>query len=337
MVITQLFDATTSTFTYLIFDETTRKSIIIDPVLEQHERDVEEITKGGLELEYILETHVHADHITGASLLRKKYDSLILAGSNSRLKCADVLAEDGSSYSFGKSNFVVRHTPGHTRGCVSYVISDEKQNYVFTGDTLFIRGCGRTDFQGGSASTLYQSVHEKLYSLPDDTIVYPGHDYNGRYSTTIGDEKKLNPRLKAAISHDEFVNIMGQLKLSYPKKIDVSLPANRCCGEVPQKENYLDIDVQNLQKERFVIVDVREESEFVGDLGHISGAKNIPLATVTETMKQHERSAHYLLVCRSGRRSRKACDLLAGMGFSHLYNLNGGMIAWNEQTSKGEA
>ena len=330
MVITQLFDAATSTFTYLIFDEENKEAVIIDPVLEQFERDVEQIEQGGLKLTYILETHVHADHITGASLLRKKFDALILTGSQTKLKCADILAEHRERYMFGSYSFEVRHTPGHTKGCVSYVFTNEEQTYVFTGDTLFIRGCGRTDFQGGSSDTLYASVHEQLYSLPSDTIVYPGHDYNGRFSTTIADEKKHNPRLNTDIDKDGFVEIMNNLKLAYPKRIDVSLPANRCCGDVPTQSHFTDVHVDNVANGNFIIIDVREPHECSGTLGQIPGSINLPLGSLAISMRDHEREHKYLMVCRSGKRSVRACQLLSDLGFSNLYNLKGGMTAWNQ-------
>ena len=226
MKIRQLFDAETSTYSYLLWDEETREAALIDSVDNQIERDLQLMEELGLTLKYTLETHIHADHVTGSGKIRERLGSKAVVHRHSRSECADVLVSDGDSITLGSQSVQVLETPGHTDTCVSYRIEDT----VFTGDALLIRGCGRTDFQAGDAGTLYDSIHEKLFSLPDDTIVFPGHDYNGFSSTTIGEEKAHNPRLGHARPKQEFVNIMNSLDLDPPKRIAEAVPGNLECG-----------------------------------------------------------------------------------------------------------
>jgi len=233
MGIRQLFDEESSTYTYLLWDSNTKDAVLIDPVDTQVDRDLQVVKDEGLCLRYGLNTHAHADHITGTGLLRQKVQNLKSIISTASKAKADIHVGSGDKIEFGGRYLSVRATPGHTEGCVSYVSDDETM--VFTGDALLIQGCGRTDFQGGSASTLYDSVHKQLFSLPDECTVYPAHDYKGRSSSKIGKEKQTNPRLGSAKSKDEFEEIMKNLNLSYPKKIDVAVPANMRCG-VPDLE-----------------------------------------------------------------------------------------------------
>ncbi len=224
----QLFDDESSTYTYLLWDDETKLGVLIDPVDTQVERDLKVVQEENVNLIYGINTHAHADHITGTGILKTKVDglqSMISKASNAQ---ADITLEPGEKIQFGKRYLTVRATPGHTEGCVSYVTDDERM--VFTGDALLIQGCGRTDFQGGSALTLFDSVHTQLFTLPEDCIVYPAHDYKGRFSSTIGKEKSTNPRLGGGKTKDEFIEIMDNLNLSYPKKIDVAVPANMRCG-----------------------------------------------------------------------------------------------------------
>ena len=184
MIFRQLFDRVTCTYTYLLADEDTREAVLIDPVVEQVERDVALLRELDLHLVHTLETHVHADHVTGGGALRERLGSRSVVSAAAGVTCTDVAVSDGDRVVFGKHHLEVRSTPGHTEGCVTYVTDD--QAMAFTGDALFVRGCGRTDFQGGDAATLYRSVHGQVLSLPDDTKVYPGHDYKGRTLTTVG-------------------------------------------------------------------------------------------------------------------------------------------------------
>ena len=187
----QHFDYESCAYTYLLFDPYNKKSVIIDPVLEQFERDMETVKKLNLELIGILETHVHADHITGAFTIRKKTGTPIYYGSESGVHGADFMLNDGDCIHVGQFEIKTIHTPGHTKGCISYYTC----GMLFTGDVLFIGGTGRTDFQGGDANTLYDSVTKKLFQYPEDTQVYPAHDYSGAMLSTIGEEKKWNPNV----------------------------------------------------------------------------------------------------------------------------------------------
>ena len=224
----QYFDHETCAFTYLLFDPFNKKLVIIDPVLEQFDRDMETVNKLDLELIGILETHVHADHITAAFNIRKKTGVPIYYGSESEVQGADFMLNDGDRIHVGQFEIKTIHTPGHTKGCVSYYTC----GMLFTGDTLFIGGTGRTDFQGGDPNTLYDSVTKKLFHYPDDTLVYPAHDYSGAMLSTIGEEKKLNPNVGENIDKDKFVAAEKGKNRPYPKKIDIAVHANMKCGQV---------------------------------------------------------------------------------------------------------
>jgi len=226
MIFRQLFDYETWTYTYLIADEKTGEAALIDSVAERAERDAQLLKDLGLKLKYLMETHVHADHITGVTRMKKHFPAaLSVVSQEGGAPCADILTQEGQVFSLGELEIKVLSTPGHTNGCVSYLMADR----VFTGDALFIRGTGRTDFQQGDAGKLYDGVTQKLFTLPDTTWVYPGHDYAGNLVSTIGEEKRLNPRL-AGKSREEFIDLMAQLNLPHPKKIAESVPANLRCG-----------------------------------------------------------------------------------------------------------
>lgn len=227
-VFRQLFDAESSTYTYLLGDIKSREAILIDPVLEKAERDVKLVEELGLKLKFAINTHVHADHITGTGAIKKllpECESVISAASGAQ---ADKHIENGEKLSFGDQEIETRSTPGHTNGCVSYVW--HAVGKVFTGDAVLIRGCGRTDFQEGDAGRLYESVHSQIFSLPGDTLLYPAHDYTGQTVSSVKEEKLLNRRLTK--SKEEFIQIMLNLNLAYPKKIDTAVPANLVCGYI---------------------------------------------------------------------------------------------------------
>lgn len=226
MQIRQLFDPESSTFSYLVWDNSTREAALIDPVQSQVHRDIQLIRELRLILKYTLETHVHADHVTGSGVLRQKLNSIVVVHEDSQTKCADVQIKGGDFIPLGTKRINVINTPGHTNSDISYLVNGA----VFTGDSLLIRGCGRTDFQSGNASLLYQSVRQQLFTLPGDTLVYPGHDYQGRCCSTIAEEMAHNPRLGLDKSLDDFVDIMSNLKLAPPKHIHEALPSNLRCG-----------------------------------------------------------------------------------------------------------
>lgn len=229
MIFRQLFEPLSGTYTYLLGCEETGLAILIDPVIVTMDRDLSEVGRLGLKLAYSVDTHIHADHITAALELKKKVGSKIAAPAHDRLPCADVGIEEGKTLQVGGITLQPLHTPGHTDGHFAYVFQDR----VFTGDALLIEGCGRTDFQNGDADALYQSVKEKLFSLPEDYLVYPAHDYKDRRVSSIAQEKKRNPRLGEERSLEEFKHIMENLNLPYPKFIDYAVPGNKLCGVCP--------------------------------------------------------------------------------------------------------
>lgn len=231
MIFRQLFEPETSTYTYLLACERSRRACLIDSVASEIDAYAQLLRSLDLKLVYTLETHVHADHITGAGLLRAALGSKSVVHRDAGALCADLLVTDGVCLQIGDLEFEVRHTPGHTGGCVSYAMADR----VFTGDALLIGGCGRTDFQQGNAGQLYDSITGKLFNLPADTLVFPGHDYHGNTVSTIKQEIAKNERLGQGRSRDEFIALMQDLKLAYPKYIDQALPANQSCGRIEQQ------------------------------------------------------------------------------------------------------
>jgi sulfur dioxygenase len=347
MLFRQLFDQDSSTYTYLLADEVSRKAVIIDPVFEQVERDSTLVDELELELLWALDTHVHADHVTALGLLSQRCKARTVLSERSGAVCADRLVKHGDRIVFGQHELAVRETPGHTSGCLSYVSDAGK--LAFTGDALLIRGCGRTDFQQGSATTLYRSVHEQIFSLPAETLLYPAHDYKGRTVSSVAEETRLNPRLGQGKSLEEFTRIMSELQLPYPRKMDVAVPSNVNCGTVrgePAAPTSLDRDwapitlspvgVPEVLDEwlhqhlsQVTVLDVREPDEFRGELGHIAGAELSPLQTLAAAAASLPRERPIVAVCRSGGRSGKATLSLLGLGFARVASLAGGMTAWN--------
>lgn len=228
MFLRQLFDHDTYTYTYLIADEATGKAAIIDPVREQLDRDVGLVRELGFELVYVLETHVHADHVTSAGHIADLTGAQT-AVSERGAACGDLHLKDGDVLHLGDLAIQVLATPGHTDDSLSFVVD----GHAFTGDTLFVRGTGRADFQNGSPAELWDSITNKLFALPDDTLVWPGHDYKGRAGSTIGEERRFNPRV-AGKTEAQFVEIMNNLGLPRPKHIDEAVPANRECGRLAE-------------------------------------------------------------------------------------------------------
>ncbi len=224
MIFRQLFDSESSTYTYLLGDEATRQAVLIDPVLEQVDRDLQLVRELNLTLTHVLDTHVHADHVTASGVLRERTRCTVV-GSVGGAACADLQVRHGDEVRIGQLVFQVLATPGHTDDSVSYLLGDR----VFTGDALLVRGNGRTDFQNGDAARLHDSITRVLFHLPDATRVYPAHDYKGFTMTTIAEEKRHHPRLVGK-SREEFIHIMENLHLPKPRKMDLAVPANRACG-----------------------------------------------------------------------------------------------------------
>lgn len=345
MIFRQLFDQQSSTYTYLLADAQSRDALLIDPVFEQARRDVALVEELGLNLRWTLETHVHADHVTGAWLLRERLGSRIALARASGARGADRYLEAGEKVQAGRRFVEVRATPGHTAGCLSYVLDD--RSLAFTGDALLIRGCGRTDFQQGDPRTLFRSVRAQLFSLPDACLVYPGHDYRGLAATSIGEERRHNPRLSESIGEEDFVGYMRHLGLAHPKAMEQAVPANLECGKpekttsqnpewAPLTYTFAGIwEVQPTWLEEHLrevqIVDVREPAEFDGPLGHLPGAKLVPLGLLDEKMSSLEKARPVVTVCRSGARSAQASVILGGAGFAKVANLAGGMLRWRAQ------
>jgi glyoxylase-like metal-dependent hydrolase (beta-lactamase superfamily II)/rhodanese-related sulfurtransferase len=350
MLFRQLFDPDSSTYTYLLADEATKQAVLIDPVIEQFDRDHTLLEELELILLYTLETHVHADHVTASGLLREQLGARSVVAERSGVTCSDIQAKHDDRIRFGRHELQVRETPGHTPGCLSYVCKEPRM--VFTGDALLIRGCGRTDFQDGDAPTLYRSVHEQLFTLPDDTLVFPAHDYKGRTASSVGEERRLNPRLGAHKTLPEFLQIMSELKLPYPRKIDASLPANARCGlheysaplTTPLDMTWTTVElsavnvpevttqtVEHLDLAHVSLVDVREPDEYRGELGHISGTELVPLGTLLAAARSWDKQRPIVIICRSGGRSGKASLQLSAAGFERVASLRGGMLQWSAQ------
>lgn len=230
MIFRQLFEEISSTYTYVLGCEETGRAMLVDPVLPTWQRDLEVLKDLGLELAYTVETHIHADHLTSARMLAREAGSRIAGPALDGLECTQAPIEEDKPFELGSISLRPLHTPGHTDNHMAYVVGER----VLTGDALMIDGCGRTDFQNGDAPTLYRSVTEKLFTLPDDQLVYPAHDYKGRHVSSIAQEKERNPRLGDGKTLEEFVQIMNDLDLPYPKFIDYAVPGNRQCGECPE-------------------------------------------------------------------------------------------------------
>lgn len=346
LIFRQLFDQTSSTYTYLLADSGSKEAILIDPVFEQARRDKALIGELGLKLLYTLDTHVHADHVTGASLLRKHLGSKIALGAASGAEGADLYLKPGDRVHFGGRYVEARPTPGHTSGCMTYVLDD--QSMAFTGDALLIRGCGRTDFQQGSSHNLYRSIHEQVFTLPDDCLLYPAHDYKGRTVTSVGEEKRFNPRLGGALSETDFSEHMDSLHLPHPKQIDIAVPANLKCGAPDEKHPdvepgwapvaYTFAGVWEIQPDwleghlaEVQTLDVRENDEFTGALGHIENAILIPLDELAERTGELDKTRPVVAVCRAGGRSAHATAVLQKAGFEKVANLAGGMLRWRAE------
>lgn len=225
MIVRQLFDKESSTYTYLIADPNSREAALIDPVREQIERDLRLVDELGLRLVYVLETHVHADHVTAAGMIRERTGAKT-AASAAGAPCVSEALRHGDVVRIGSTRITALATPGHTDDSLCFLAD----GHVFTGDTLLIRGCGRSDFQNGNPGQLHDSITRTLFSLPDETVILPGHDYKGLSASTIGEEKRLNPRLVGK-TREQFIDLMNSLGLPPPRQLDLAVPANRACGQ----------------------------------------------------------------------------------------------------------
>lgn len=347
LIFRQLFDPQSSTYSYLLGDSGSREAILIDPVFEQAARDGALVKELGLTLLATVDTHVHADHVTGAWLLKHRVGSCIAISAASGAEGADMKLAEGDRVYFGKRYVTARATPGHTDGCMSFVLDDESM--AFTGDALLIRGCGRTDFQQGSPHNLYQSIRMKIFTLPDTCLLYPGHDYRGLTVSSVGEEKAFNPRLGGDISESDFAGYMENLGLPHPKQIDVAVPGNMVCGK-PADEvladdrpgwapltftfaGFWEIEPAWVEEHggELQIVDVREGDEFDGPMGRVPGAIRIPLGDLAARADELSKDRPVVTVCRAGARSAQATAILKKAGFEKVANMAGGILRWRAQ------
>ncbi|PHS71103.1 MAG: MBL fold metallo-hydrolase [Methylophaga sp.] len=361
MLFKQLFDEKSCTYTYLIADLDSKNAIFIDPVDTNLDIYIALLKEHSLTLKYSLETHVHADHITASGMLRQQLDCKTGVGSLCGAETADIQIQDGDIFQISQHEHIKAiETPGHTLGSVSFLWRDR----IFSGDALLINGCGRTDFQGGDAGKLYDSITQRIFTLQDDTLVYPGHDYNGHWVSNIRQERTTNSRL-ANNNREQFIDIMDNLNLPQPKLIDLAVPANRYCGTDPEtanqaatqqtdkvepmqkhltaqdltaqaKQYITEIDVAKVKStidlNAICLIDIREQSEV--DEGCIDNAHLIPRGVLEfkidalEAIK--DKSDTILLYCRSGGRSALAAKALQDMGYSNVLSMAGGYEAWKQ-------
>jgi glyoxylase-like metal-dependent hydrolase (beta-lactamase superfamily II)/rhodanese-related sulfurtransferase len=345
MLFRQFFDQVSSTYTYLLADERTREAVLVDPVFEQHTRDAALIRELGLTLLCTLDTHCHADHVTGAWLMKVTLGSKVGLSPAYGARNVDLPLSDGDVVRFGGQSLEVRATPGHTSGCVSLVAAD--RSMVFTGDALLVRGAGRTDFQQGDPRLLFRSIREQLLTLPDGCMVYPAHDYEGRTSSSIGEERLFNPRIGGGALEEDFVGYMNNLGLPHPKQLAVALPANMRAGEPedgrpPGKPEWGPVvttyaGIAEIAPEWVAshradvrVVDVRSPAEFEGELGHLRDAQLIPLDELRARLREVPADKPVVVVCQTGRRSSLGANILGKAGVTRVANIAGGMARWRE-------
>ena len=347
LIFRQLIDPQSSTYTYLLADSTTREAILIDPVFEQVRRDTALIQELGLRLLYTIDTHVHADHVTGAWMLKRRTGSAIAISAASGAEGADRYLNHGDRCEFGTRWLEVRATPGHTNGCISLAL--DEGTMTFTGDCLLIRGTGRTDFQKGDARAMFRAIHGEIFSQPESCLLYPAHDYRGLTVTSVGEERRFNPRLGGELCEDDFVGYVTNLRLPHPKQIDIAVPANLKCGVAASDPTqaaepdwaplvytfagiweigpqWLEDNLRSVQ-----IVDVREPDEFNGPLGRIPAARLISLGELATRAAELTKERPIVTVCRAGGRSAQATVILRQAGFDEVANLAGGMLRWRAE------
>jgi glyoxylase-like metal-dependent hydrolase (beta-lactamase superfamily II)/rhodanese-related sulfurtransferase len=345
MIFRQLFDQTSSTYTYVLADEDSHEAVLVDPVFERHVRDAALIHELGLALRATLDTHCHADHVTGAWLMKEALGSRIGLAAAYGAENVDLPLVHGDIVQFGRYALEVRATPGHTDGCLSFVTEDRAM--VFTGDALLVRGAGRTDFQSGDAHRLFRSIREQLFTLPDACVVYPGHDYEGRTSSTIGEEKQFNARIGGGAREEDFVGYMENLGLKHPRLIAVAVPANLRAGRpedgsAPRAPDWGPVVMTYAglpeiapewvaqHRDTVHVVDVRGAAELEGELGHLAGVQHIPLDELRARAAEVPREQPVVVVCQTGRRSAMGTQILTEAGVARCANLAGGMVRWRE-------
>jgi len=343
MIFRQLYDATSSTYTYLLADEHSREAILIDPVFEQEQRDLAMLRELDLTLKIVADTHVHADHVTAAWVLKQKTGCKIASAAAAEAEHVDMPLRHGDTFSINNITLEARATPGHTNGCLSYVLADHSK--VFTGDALLIRGCGRSDFQQGDAHRLYRSITEQLFTLPEDCAVYPAHDYNGRTQSSVKEEKVHNPRVGGGASEKDFVEYMQAMQLPHPKKIAEAIPNNMRSGmpedgQLPDEPDWADLritfaGVPEVEPEWVIqnqpsvtILDVRDPDEIIESVTGLNNALVIPLNELRNRLEEVPRDKPVVTLCRSGKRSAMAITILKNGGHEKVANIHGGVLHW---------
>jgi sulfur dioxygenase len=346
MLFRQLFDQTSSTYSYLLADDATREAVLVDPVYEQHARDTALIRELELTLVATLDTHCHADHVTGAWLMKAALGSKIALAGTYGAANVDLPLAHGNVVRFGGESLEVRATPGHTSGCLSFVSAAHR--FVLTGDALLVRGAGRTDFQAGDAARLFHSIREQLFTLPDDYALYPAHDYEGRTSSTIGEERRYNPRIGGDAREEDFVGYMRNLALPHPKLLAVAVPANLRSGRRDDAEppaappswgpvvtTYAGVpelapDWVAAHRGDVHLLDVRSAAETDGELGKLDGATLVPLDELRARIAEVPRDKPVVVLCQTGRRSAMGAAILAKAGVTRTASLAGGMVRWRD-------
>jgi sulfur dioxygenase len=351
----QLFDGDTGSFTYLLADVPSRQGVIIDTVFEQHDRDLALINELAIELVASIDTHAHADHVTGSWLMHEASGCAIGLAAAARAENVSLPLAHGDRLTFGGRWLEVRATPGHTDGCLSFVLDD--QSLAFSGDALLVRGCGRCDFQQGNAHSLYRSITEQIFSLPESCLLYPGHDYTGRSVTSVAEEKAFNARLGGNATERDFVGHMENMKLPHPHKIAEALPGNMRSGKpratststttstttataiatatawAPLARSYAGLPelppawVVAHQSE-VTLLDVRSAEEFNGPDGRVAGSLLIPLPELESRSGELPADRPLVVVCHSGSRSALATQQLLKAGRQQVANLRGGLSRW---------
>ena len=327
--------------TYLVACETTKRAALIDPLRENVARYLAVLAYYHCTLDYVIDTHTHADHRTGVWDLADLTGAKVVMHRRAPQPHVQIHVDQGDELTLGECTLRILHTPGHTPDGISIAV----EGCVFTGDTILIRGTGRADFAGGDAGAQYDSITKRIFGLPDETKIYPAHDYRGNTSSTVGDEKRSNPRVSGR-TREQYVDLMANLGLALPEKIQEVLQPNQCeidddrihfpsLAELNQvrQMSASEVDAARRAATPPVLLDVREPEEWTGELGHIPGAVLVPLKDLPARVSEIEtaKHGHVIAICRAGVRSTTAAAILTGLGFEHVSNLKGGMVDWNDQ------
>ena len=335
MIFRQLFDHTSSTYTYVVASRKGGEALVIDPVLENVERYIKLMDELDLKLVKVIDTHIHADHISGMAELRDRTNCITIMGDATPGDVVSMQVKDNDDVSIEGFKLKALHTPGHTNDSFSYLMNDR----IFSGDTLLIRGTGRTDFQNGDPYDAYNSLFERILKLPEETLLYPAHDYKGDTVSTIGEEKKFNPRLQVN-SAEEYANIMNNLKLPAPKMMDIAVPGNLKLGiDLKRQKNTNGLTADEFQNvivnDDHTLLDLREDNEIYHD-GKIQNSIHVPFNTVSDYLikeKENLKGKKVLMYCAVGHRSTLAVQVSKSYNYKNCYHLMGGIKNWIAQNN----